>query len=308
MLRTPLKLIGAKTKIRDLLYEFFPKNYKSYVEPFMGSGSVFMGSPFPELEYVGDLNSYAINFFKVLQDDYMSDEFWEYYQFNLRVVNEKGKEHFIHMRSEVTVAGCGMIRRAVYFYMISKLCMNGIFRLNKSGSCNSSYCGQTHGRGFMDRAWFDAVRERIYTVRFREIDYRQLPYNYNSFVFLDPPYSRCKTTYNGIGWADKDFVDFREYVASVNACGARFMVTLNDNEFIRDLFKDYNMVLHDVNYSCSQTNAGRGKKPELIITNYDTTEKAKKIGLTVLKSNTDGKTRRHPEKAESSDKGLVDQW
>lgn len=45
-------------------------------------------------------------------------------------------------------------------------------------------------------------------------------------------------------------------------------LTNNDHPWINELFQEFNIVKHEIHYNCSQTNAGRGKRPELIITNY----------------------------------------
>ena len=62
ILKSPLKLIGAKTRIRDFLYQYIPKDVDIWIEPFMGTAGVTIGSPIHDMEFVGDLNQYAVNF------------------------------------------------------------------------------------------------------------------------------------------------------------------------------------------------------------------------------------------------------
>lgn len=272
ILKPPLKLIGAKTKIRDILYEVFPE-YDSFYEPFMGTGGVFLGRPAPNsVEYIGDLNQYAVAFYRDLRDN--SEVFWDSYQYELKKLQAGGRERFETIRDRVTTSEG--VEQSVFFYLITKTCMNGIWRLNQKGKCNSSYCGQTNGRGFMDRIWFNAVCERIQKTYFIDQDYKStlsraksssIIFDKNrAFVFLDPPYSRCKTTYNGVSWADEHFIELSDELKNAKY---KWLLTLNDNEFIRSLFQGYSVVEHNVNYSCSQINSGRGEKPELLIANYD---------------------------------------
>lgn len=275
ILRPSLKLIGGKTKLRGFLYAFFPK-HSVYIEPFMGTGGVLIGKPRCEYEILGDLNWYAINYYRVLQRQ--PEAFWEHMNKAYAQFLEE-PEYMFKLFKEYVVSDTTTItdsHRAVYFYLITKHCMNGIWRLNSGGYCNSSFGKETKGRGIFTREWFDAVRERINGVYFDNEDYRDtvsnaLLFEGVPFIFLDPPYHDCKTTYNGIGWGDKDFQIFADYMEKWSE-KAKWMLTINDDPFIRDLYKGYTIIDHEVFYSCSQTAAGRGRMKELIITNYDAKE------------------------------------
>ena len=264
LLKPGLKLIGAKTKIRQRLYDLFPKSYDTYVEPFLGTGGVLIGSKPVMCEFAYDINPHVINYYKVLQEH--PYEFWHRFShLTQQKVNNKGT--FDAYKQGAIEAEC-QISRAVCFYLVTKTCMNGIWRLNQKGECNSSFCGTFQGRGFFTEAWFNAVVERIKHVIFNVQDFQatlSLDLPKSTFIFVDPPYRACKTTYNGISFSDADHTKLRDLLANQTA---RWMVTINDDEFTRDLYKDFSIYTHEVSYSCSQTNAGRGAKPELIIRNY----------------------------------------
>lgn len=263
LLKPGLKLIGAKTKIRQRLYDLFPKDYDTYVEPFLGTGGVLIGTPSVDHEYGYDLNTYLINYYKVLQTK--PERFWD----TLSILRKYPTKQDFDSFKQAVIQSDDPVLQAVTFYIITKVCMNGIWRLNKKGECNSSYCGTFQGRGFFTEEWFWQVVERIKDVNFEVKDYIQTlqeRYIESAFIFADPPYRACKTTYNGISFSDSDHIALRNLLA--NQQYAKWMVTINDDEFTRNLYKNYNIHAHNVSYSCSQTNAGRGKKPELIITNY----------------------------------------
>lgn len=171
MTRSPLKLIGGKTKVRDYLYSLFPP-HKVYIEPFLGSGTVLIGKPKAEIEIVSDINPYVINFFKELQSSnnavLISD---------LRIamgwLECDPKQTFARWKKNVTDSMMSDRDRAFFFYLITKTAMNGIWRLNKKGECNSSYCGTAKGRGILTEEWLEAVSERIKDVQFVHNDYYQ---------------------------------------------------------------------------------------------------------------------------------------
>lgn len=263
ILKSPLKLIGAKTKIRDLLYRCFP-DHDRYFEPFMGSCGVAIGKERCGSEFISDVNEFAIRFFRFIQSD--PEEFWRVFQGELAELQSFKQERFEQLKRFSIRPPVS--RQAVGFYLITKVCMNGIWRLNKDGEINSAYCGTVDGRGFMDREWFELLRERIAKMNFFCSDYRPMLElaREDDFVFLDPPYHDCKTTYNGIGWGD---TEYRELLKSCRSTSAKWLLTINDDAFIRSLFSGYCIVPHSVHYSCSQTAAGRGQKPELLIANYE---------------------------------------
>lgn len=264
LLKPGLKLIGAKTKIRQRLYDLFPKDYDMYVEPFMGTLGVLIGHDPVEHEFAYDLNEHVINYYKVLQNS--PDEFWVKLQSWLQFEDQLTKSHFTDLKYDL-VRSTDDIERAVYHYLIVKSCWNGILRFNQAGECNSSF-NTFQKRGWFTPEWFWQVVERVKKVKFNVQDYKttlSIDYPKSAFIFVDPPYRACKTTYNGQKFSDQDHIDLFWLLDELNC---KWMLTINDDEFTRDLYKNYNIIAHDVAYSCSQTNSGRGKKPELIVTNY----------------------------------------
>lgn len=90
------------------------------------------------------------------------------------------------------------------------------------------------------------------------------------FLFLDPPYMLGKTkdklygdkgsTHDGF-----DHERFKETLDTVSSSGTRFLLTYNDSEEIRELYRDY--VLIDTSWTYGM-NASK-KSSELIVTNYE---------------------------------------
>lgn len=273
LLKPGLKLIGAKSKVRDLLYVFEPGGVTTYVEPFLGSGAILMGKEPHAEEYVSDINDVLIAFFRNMQRD--PDRLWKEIQGCLEVVvslvEQEGTEGWKKFtRLEPRRRGPSW---SAWFYCVTKLAMNGIFRRRGgNGPCNSSWCQTTKGRGLYTREWFDAVYKRIKNVRFYMAEYRALLELVNrpdAWVVLDPPYRDCLTTYNGISFDDAAHVELRD---ALRVSRSKWLLTINDDPFVRDLYTGFNLVPHGVFYSCSQTVAGRSMRPELIITNYDIEE------------------------------------
>lgn len=279
ILKSPLKLQGAKTHTRDYLYQFFPEDCNSHTELFMGTNTVLIGAPIKCIERAVDINSYAINFFKTIQTN--PDEFWGTFTVALNQYLKaeregKGKEYFSSYKYSVTRTDCKILR-AVYFYLITKTCFNGIWRINQDGECNSAYCNQVKGRGWLTKDWFDALCSRIEHITFYNKDYKaclQNLINPKAFVYLDPPYEyRSKklpngtvTTYNGIRFLEKDFREMHELL---DKASYKWLMTVSDTPLMRELFKENYIVPWEVYYCSSEKSSSRGYKPELLIANYD---------------------------------------
>lgn len=279
ILKPGLKLIGAKTRIRNRLYPYFPY-HAAYIEPFLGTGGVLIGKPKAKVEIVNDLNPQIINYYLTMQE--RPGNLWHSINRVLHTISSvpetHWKEMFLQWRDYLTedVLQQPLLKRlnqATCAYFVNKTCFNGILRFNNKGKCNSSFGKTFKGRGFFTEEYFTQVFQRIKDVQFYHCDYKELFEKVKAlnlsypFVFTDPPYRDCQTVYNGIFFSDGDHQELKERL--VNLKNMKWLLTINDDSFVRDLYQESLMVDNKVHYSCSQTAAGRGDKPELLITNYD---------------------------------------
>ena len=275
-LKSGLKLIGSKTgnktiSGRSKIYQLEPPGVTRFVELFLGSGGVLVGKDAHKDEYVIDINNHVINFFKCLQS--RPKELW-YAIFRLMGDEFKfDRDRFNELRKSPPT---DELELAAWYYIINKHARNGIIRYNLKGVCNSTFGGEAGNRGIFNKEWYKLVYRRIKNVRFGSGNYlRLLAYlkrkgklDKKTWIVADPPYSRVFTMYDKVRFSDKDHVKLKE---ALEQSGAYWLLTINDNKFIRKLYKGYNIIEHNIHYCCSNTNKGRGPRSELIITNYDCT-------------------------------------
>lgn len=284
LLKSCLKILGGKLtqysqSPRSRVYALTPSGIRRLVESFLGAGQMFMGQKKFEDEWVGDTMPYVPLFFNVVQK--YPDEFWE----RLQQEPPLSAERFAYLRKNPPVSD--PIGLAVWFYLISKHALNGVFRTSsRTGVCNSTYCGTSQGRGLLDRDWLDRIVERIQGVHIKYTDFRslvchvrQLPdYVPSETLFIfDPPYANTKRTPNTFKnywmgtftWKDQE--ELADLFFDLTREGAKCLVTLNDTPEVRSLYErpGAHFVAHEVFYSCSATDVGRGLRPELIIINYE---------------------------------------
>jgi DNA adenine methylase len=283
LLKPGIKLIGGKQgqkkdSARSLVYKLEPENTISYVEPFLGSASCLIGKRKHNIELVGDINRYIINFFQTFQLN--KESLWGHIQDLLKDMSE---EKWKRIRDDSDYYNDNSCREctAAWFYIINKFSNNGIFRTNKSGKCNSSFCKTVKGRGIYDSDWFNKVYERIKDVKFYNTEFQQLLEESESkldpktnWIFLDPPYflkdkdnlDGSVTIYNGKKFTKSDHERLCWILKNIKS---RWCMTINDSLWVRRNYEQFNLLENNVYYSCSNTKKGRGEKKELIVLNYD---------------------------------------
>ena len=87
-------------------------------------------------------------------------------------------------------------------------------------------------------------------------------------IFIDSPYHNTFDTYQQGGFSEADHIQLKELVDEIQQKGGLFMLTNNDDEFIRDLYKEY--VIDSVPVKRMINRDGNNRKGrEVIITNYN---------------------------------------
>jgi DNA adenine methylase len=72
-LKTPISYYGGKQKLISTLLPLIPKHI-IYAEPFLGGAAVFFAKEASEIEVLNDTNKELINFYRVVQQDFVSLE------------------------------------------------------------------------------------------------------------------------------------------------------------------------------------------------------------------------------------------
>lgn len=72
-MRTPITYYGGKQKLAASIIKLIPP-HKLYCEPFIGGAAVFFAKAPSAVEIINDINSELVNFYRVVQDDFVSLE------------------------------------------------------------------------------------------------------------------------------------------------------------------------------------------------------------------------------------------
>jgi DNA adenine methylase len=258
MLRSPVPYFGGKHFLRKQILEKFPdrQSYQCYIEPFFGGGSVFFGKQPSKYEVVNDIYDDLVNLFQVLKT--CPREFLCELQHTLY-----SRSLFIKYKNELENGhDLSNLQRALRMYYMLKVSYGGMRQhFRPQAKCKPSLIPQE-----VDD-FIQKVSERLRPVIIENKDYKDIIRIYDrkwSFFFLDPPYHVAGAKKGYIKhFTEGDFIEFEGILR--NICG-KFMLTINDDDFIRELFKSYRIEETKMRYNV--TKGDRNNFNELWILNY----------------------------------------
>src|SRR5690606_36654728 len=72
-MKTPVTYYGGKQKLASTILKLIPE-HNLYCEPFVGGAAIFFAKPASNVEVINDTNKEMINFYRVVQQDFVSLE------------------------------------------------------------------------------------------------------------------------------------------------------------------------------------------------------------------------------------------
>lgn len=269
-----IKWAGGKTQLIPQYAEYFPDYYSNYYEPFVGGGAIFFHLK-PARALLTDINFELVNVYRCVRDqledliDCLQDH------------QERHSEaHYYEVRSQLApnddwfYEGNNLDRAARLIYL-NKTCFNGLYRENSKGHFNVPL-GSYKNPSIYDS---EVLRADSIALQFAEIepgsfeqvlDYARSP---EDFVYFDPPYYPLSptsnfTAYNRYSFNEEKQIRLRDVVAELRDRGVKVMLSNSDCEFVRDLYKEFN--IHTI-YATRNINSNaekRGKITEVLVTTY----------------------------------------
>lgn len=160
------------------------------------------------------------------------------------------------------------LERAHIFYYLNRACFGGDMKPPTFGTSKTT--PSTFRPDKLD-AELSSTFERIQKVTFEHRSFESLIPLYDSpdtLFYIDPPY-RCGHQYVVGKFTDDKYGLLRDCCEHIKG---RFIITINDDQFIRDTFKDFQFIDNEVVYTAGRDTVSRRAFKELIITNYDPKE------------------------------------
>lgn len=254
--------VGGKKALRDEILARFPLEYKRYIEVFGGAGWVlFHKPPDRDFEVFNDFNGNLVNLYRCVreQPDALMGELR--YMLNSRLDFEYMK-HILHSSAVLPD-----VRRAAYYYALIRY---------SYAAGTSTYGSQPHAM-WNNFPLIEAAAGRLQKVIIENKDCVKLIGQYDrpeSFFYCDPPYYQADQYYEAVS---PDGFDHKGLAEALFGIKGKFLLSYNDCPYIRELYSHPGIVIEGTTrLSNIAQRYDNGKQyPELLISNYDTTEYAR---------------------------------
>lgn len=236
--------IGGKTLLAKRIVALFPDNISRYIDVFGGGGSIlFYRDKNAPLEVYNDLNSNLVNLFRCAKYHRaeLQREISGYYN---------SREMFEDIKARLNVRGFTDIQRAAMFYVLIKISYGADGR---TYGCNKKNVSSDY---------LEKVESRLQNVVIENKDFENLIHVYDrpeALFYCDPPYHKAEKYYDA-EFTEDDHIRLKQ---CLNGIKGRFILSYNDDEFIRDLYHDYQIIPVE-----RQNNLSKGSYKELIIKNF----------------------------------------
>jgi DNA adenine methylase len=271
-----IKWAGGKTQLLSQLAPSVPKTFRTYYEPFVGSGAMFfwlsrVRGQFPTV--LLDLNPELVNCYRVVRDNVQALIPAVY-----RRQQEHSKRYYYQVR-DVDPQSLGPVERAARFIYLNKTCYNGLYRVNSQGKFNvpmGSYKKPT----VLETEVLLAASRALQGADLREGDFSGILDEVadDDFIYLDPPYYPISRTSSFTGYvlSRKGRPEFgagehqrlAQFLKALDKKGCKVLVSNSGCEFVAKLYEGFRIEQVQARRNINSDGSKRGTVTELVIRNY----------------------------------------
>ena len=254
--------VGGKKALRDEILARFPRNYKRYIEVFGGAGWVlFHKPPGNDFEVFNDFNGNLVNLYRCVREQPEALRNELRYMLNSRLDFEYMKG-MLHSRAVLRD-----VRRAAYYYALIRY---------SYAAGTSTFGSQPHAM-WNNFPLIESAAGRLQKVVIENKDCVKLIRQYDrpeSFFYCDPPYYNADQYYEAVSSDGFDHAGLADALLGIKG---KFLLSYNDCPEIRALYDRPGIVVEGISRlsNIAQRYENGKQYPELLISNYDTTELAR---------------------------------
>lgn len=247
---------GKKALASKIIERIDAIPHKTYVEPFVGMGGVFLRRTWrPQCEVANDLNGEIVNLFRILQRHL--PQFLEVMRFQVT-----SRAEFERLR-QVDPASLTDLERAARFLYLQRLAFGG-----KIGGV-FGVATERPARFSLSRLepLLDAAHSRLEGVVFENLDWSELVRRYDgpqTLFYLDPPYWGGEDDYGRAMFPADQFQKMAGQLAEIEGA---FVLSINDRPEIREVFQEF--MLEEVSLTYTVSKGGGTDARELLISNRE---------------------------------------
>lgn len=260
ILKPLIKWSGGKSDEINSFINHLPKEYDTYIEPFVGGGSLFFHL-FPEKAVINDVHTELIDFYNSIKEGNIKDIY------NFMKQNLNDEDTYYKIRDKMIINN--KLDNAKRFYYQRKTCFRGMLRYNKQGKFNIPFGKyKTINYEELQNPKYEELLKRTEILN-KNFDYIFENYNNeNNFMFLDPPYDSEFTDYGYCNFGKNEHIKLAKLFKETKI---KCLMIIGKTDFIYSLYKDYIVDEYDKKYRFKLYDDRVGNEintKHLIIKNY----------------------------------------
>jgi DNA adenine methylase len=254
-----LKWAGGKRQLLPVLRRFYPRSFQRYIEPFLGSGAVFLdchNRGLLEAKHVqlSDINADVIGCYRMIRD-HVEDVIVALAELEAGH-RAGGQQHFYDVRDgrfneqrrrvlgEAAPDQAYTPALAAMLIYLNRTGYNGLFRLNASGAFNvpaGRYSSVTICDGANLRRLSSALGRPNLTLEAKSFEAALRGAGASDFVYLDPPYAPVSrtahfTSYTAAKFGPNEQTGLQQTVIALATRGAWVLLSNSVAPDIRRLY------------------------------------------------------------------------
>lgn len=274
-----LKWVGGKRSLLDVITENLPNKWNNYHEPFFGGGALYchlfnLGLLDKKEVYLSDANKELMETYFFIKG--MQSLIPELLAKLDNLAQNHNKENYYKIRDldkSKSYKKLPRIDKVARFIYLNKTCFNGLCRYNSKGEFNAPIGDKVNPVLYAGDDILNLCKALWKTFLFQS-DFELVLKNAKKkdFVYFDPPYYPISKTSNFTGYISNFQKDeqtrlFKVY-KELSDRGVYVMESNSNSDFIKELYKGFNIKIIHGKRSISANSNSRGVIKELLITNY----------------------------------------
>ena len=258
-----LKWAGGKYRLLGRIGEQLPPG-KRLVEPFAGSGAVFLNTAYPRY-LLCDSNADLINLFQALKEE--GEAFVRYCSSYFVAATNREQEYY-RLRARFNEAPDNHEKAAIFLYL-NRHGYNGLCRYNASGAFNTPF-GRYKKPYFPEKEML-FFAEKANKALFLCQDFRKTMSELQpgDVVYGDPPYVPLSATasfteYSSGGFGSREQKELAELAGELAGKNIPVLLSNHDTPFTRQIYREAKLSSFKVQRFISCRGDNRNKAAELL--------------------------------------------
>lgn len=261
-----VKWAGGKRRLLPTILDLAPRQFKRYVEPFVGGGAVALALGHPSM-LLNDVNEELMAAYHAVRD--FPSQLIEALQ---RHEWAHSESYYYQVRAQTVGSETGLVERAARLIYLNKTCYNGLYRVNRKGQFNVPI-GRYANPKIVDREGILRASRALSSAQLFSMDFEPFMatnVQLGDFVYIDPPYVALGgysdfNRYSPLQFRADDQFRLRDTFERLIELGAYPVLSNSMTDETRELYQRHRIVLVEMPRAISKRGSGRGAVSEILV-------------------------------------------